>query len=185
MAGTSTHGLLLTPSPNYSITGFSDSDWATNLDDRKSTTEYCIFVGHNLVSWSSKKQKVVSKSSTEAEYKSIVVVLADITWIQSLMTELRIPSSTPIIHYDNLGVVHIAANPVLHSRSKHFELGLHFVRDRVQRKQLLVVHLPSQFQLADVLTKPLSETMFQKFKDKLKVVDNSLISLWGVLDIIL
>ena len=180
LAGTSTHGLLLTPSPNYSITGFSDSDWATDLDDRKSTTGYCIFVGRNLVSWSSKKQKAVSRSSTEAEYRSIAAALADITWIQTLLTELRIPSSsTPIIHSDNLGAVHIAANPVLHSRSKHFELDLHFVRDRVQHKQLLVVHLPSQFQIADVLTKPLSGTMFQKFKDKLRVVDNSPISLWG------
>ena len=102
------------------------------------------------------------------------------------MTELRIPSSTPIINSDNLDVVHIAANPVLHSRSKHFELDLHFVHDRVQHKQMLVVHLPSQFQITDVLTKPLSGTMFQKFKNKLRVVDNSPISLWGgVLDIIL
>jgi len=179
LAGTSTHGLLLTPSPNYSISSFSDSDSATDLDDRKSTTGYCIFVGRNLVSWSSKKQNVVSRSSTEAEYRSIVAALADITWIQSLLTELRIPSSTPIIHSDNLGVVHIAANPVMHSRSKHFELHLHFVRDRVQHKQLLVVHLLCQFQIVDVLTKPLPGTMFQKFKDKLRVVDNSPISLWG------
>jgi len=78
LVGTPTHGLLLTPSPTYSIIGFSDFDWATDLDDHKSTTGYCIFVGHNLVSWSSKKQKVVSRSSTEAEYKSIVVALADI-----------------------------------------------------------------------------------------------------------
>jgi len=94
------------------------------------------------------------------------------------MIELRIPSSTPTIHFDNLGVVRIAANLVLHSRSKHFELDLHFICDRVQHKQLLVVHLPSQFQIVDVLTKPLSGTMFQKFKNKLQVVDNSLVSLW-------
>ena len=91
---------------------------------------YCIFVGHNLVSWSLKKQKVVSRSSIEAEYRSIVAAHADIIWIQSLMIELRITSSTPTIHYDNLGVVHIVVNPVLHSRSKHFELDLHFVRDQ-------------------------------------------------------
>jgi len=134
LVGTSTHGLLLNPSPNYSITAYSDSNWATDLDDRKSTTGYCIFVGRNLVSWSSKKQKVVSRSSTDAEYRSIAAALTNITWIQSLMTELRISSSTPIIHSDNLSVVHIVVNPVLHSLSKHFELDLHFVCDRVQHK---------------------------------------------------
>jgi len=106
---------------------------------------YCIFVGHNLVCWSLKKQKVVSRSSTEAEYRSVAAALADIISIQSLMTELRITSSNPTIHSDNLGVVHIAANPVLHSHSKQFELDLHFVCDHVQNKPLLLVHLPSQF----------------------------------------
>jgi len=125
LAGTSTDGLHFSSSSTYSITGFSDSDWATDLDDRKSTTGYCIFVGNNLVSWSSKKQKVVSRSSTEAEYRSVAAALADIIWIQSLMHELRVTSPTPQLYSDNLGAVQLAANPVMHSQSKHFELDLH------------------------------------------------------------
>jgi len=78
LAGTETQGLRLYSSSSYSVVGFSDSNWATDLDDRKSTSSYCIYVGRNLISCSSKKQKVVSRSSTEVEYRSVAAALADI-----------------------------------------------------------------------------------------------------------
>jgi len=77
------------------ITGFKDSDWATDLDDHKSTNGYCIFVGPNPVSWVLKKQKVVSRSNTKAKYSSVVVALADIIWIKSLLRELRFALPLP------------------------------------------------------------------------------------------
>ena len=113
----SLHLFLLTPSPTHFITGFSVCNRATDFDDRKFTTEYCIFVGRNLVSWSSKKQKLVFRRSTEVKYRSVATALSDIIWIQSLMTDLHITSSTPTLYYDNLDVVQIAANPVMHSCS--------------------------------------------------------------------
>ncbi|XP_068483272.1 uncharacterized mitochondrial protein AtMg00810-like [Phaseolus vulgaris] len=76
--GTETQGLRLYSSSSYFVVGFSDSNWATDLDDRKSTSSYCIYVGRNLISWSSKKQKVVSRSSTEVEYRSVAAALANI-----------------------------------------------------------------------------------------------------------
>ena len=76
VAGTTAHGLHLHPSSTSSIMGFSDADWATDLDDRRSTTGYCVYLGKNLISWSSQKQKVVSRSTTEAEYRSVAAVLA-------------------------------------------------------------------------------------------------------------
>jgi len=182
LAGTSSHGLHLCSSLSYSIMGFSDSYWATNLDDRKSTTSYCIFLGLNPISWVSKKQKVVSRSSTKAEYRSVATALTDMIWIQSLLNELRISSTTPRLYCDNLSDVQLAANPIMHSRSKHFELDLHFVRDHVLAKSLTLIHLPSQFQVADILTKPIFGSPFHSFRCKLRVFDKpSHLSLQGLL----
>ena len=149
------------------------------MDDRKSTIGYCVYLGNNIIFWNSQKQKVVSRSSTEIEYRSIAAVLSEIIWISSLLHELRLPSIVPTIHSDNLGVVLLAANPITHSRSKHFELDLHFLRDRVQQHQTHLVHLPGIFEVVDILTKPLSTISFIKFRHKLKVECNPIISLRG------
>jgi len=105
LAGTENHGLIIQRSEHKSIIGFSDADWATDTYDRKSTTRYCIYFGANFVSWSSHKQKVISRSSTEAEYRSIVAVLAKILWLTSLFQELHISTEVPKIYSDNLGAV--------------------------------------------------------------------------------
>ena len=100
----------------------------------------------------------------------MAATLADLTWIQNLLTELHQPCTLPpSLFCDNISVVHLSANPILHSRTKHFELDLFFVRDRVIKKQVHITHIPSSEQIADVLTKPLSTQSFLKFKDKLRV----------------
>jgi len=184
LARTENHGLIIQRSQHKSIIGFSDADWATNTDDRKSTTGYCIYFGANIVSWSSHKQKVVSRSSTEAEYRSIAAVLAEILWLTSLLQELHISTEVPKIYSDNLGAVQLAANPIMHSRTKHFELDFHFVRDTIQQMRAQLIHLPAQFQIPDILTKPISGTTFSRIRDKLMVVINPTISLRGMLNII-
>jgi len=119
----------------------------------------------------------VSQSSTEAEYRSIAAVLADIIWLMSLLNELLIHPSLSKIYSDNLGAVLLSANPVMHSRTKHFQLDMHFVRDYIQKKKVSLVHLPAPYQVADVLTKALSKSAFTHFRDKLMVVINPTISL--------
>ena len=116
LAGTPTHGLLFTPNTHPSIQAFTDADWGSNPDDRKSTIGYCIFIGTNLISWSSKKQVVVSHSSTEAEYRSIASTCTKISWLMSLLKEINLHISIPIINSDNLSTMLLTANPVMHTR---------------------------------------------------------------------
>ena len=142
----------------------------------KSTSGCCVYFGHNLISWFSQKQKVVLRSSTKAKYRSIAALLAEIKWLQNLLSKLRLALHTPTIFSDNLGAVLITSNPVMHSRSKHFEIHLHFVWDFVHKKEVQLLHLPAHYQVADILTKPLSSNAFLSFKSKLRVVNNPTLS---------
>ena len=100
LAGTINFGLSFLPSstgPSFSLHAYCDADWASDPDDTRSTSEAAVFFGSNLVSWWSKKQSVVARSSTEAEYRSLALATAEVTWIKSLLSDLRIPHATPII----------------------------------------------------------------------------------------
>lgn len=164
------YGITLRSSPHLSLIGFSDADWGNDPDDRRSMTGFCIFLGSNIVSWSSKKQHTISRSSMEAEYRGLANATTEIVWIQSLLHELRVPMAhKPLIWCDNLSTVALSANPVFHSRSKHFELDLHFVREQVMDKRLQVNHISSHEQIADVLTKSLSANNFHRLRKKLTV----------------
>ncbi|KAH9671623.1 retrovirus-related pol polyprotein from transposon RE1 [Citrus sinensis] len=152
------------------LTGYTDADWACDIDDRKSVGAYCIYLGNNLISWSSKKQSVVTRSSAESEYRSLAAACAEITWLQSLFSEMNLQcTSTPMIWCDNKSATELAKNPVYHSRTKHIELDMHFIRDKVVAKELQINYIPSEEQIADVLTKPLTFNHFNFFRSKLNV----------------
>ena len=106
----------------------------------------------------------------------MAAVASELLWIQTLLSELKITHLTPIIHCDNQSAVALSHNPVLHARTKHMELDLFFVRERVLSKTLLVCHVPADLQTADILTKALSPTRFLELKSKLKVSDPALLS---------
>ncbi|KAK3004360.1 hypothetical protein RJ639_020191 [Escallonia herrerae] len=151
---------------------YSDSDWAGDPTDRTSTTGYVTYLGSTPISWCSKKQRSVSRSSTEAEYRAVAAALAETNWLTNLLRELRFPlKAIPRILCDNVGTTYICENPVFHSKMKHIAIDFHFVRDQVQRKEVEVKHLHSADQVADVLTKPLPRASFSRMFDKLGVAD--------------
>ena len=113
---------------------------------------------------------MVSKSSAKSEYRSLVALSAELVWIQSLLKELCLPIAPPTIWCDNQSVAHLAHNPVFHSRAKHIEINLHFIREKVLRNELVTKYVPSQDQIADILTKHLSTTHFCNLHIKLSVI---------------
>ena len=161
-------------SPSVGISIFTDADWAGCVDDRRSTGGFAIFVGSNLVSWSSKKQPTVSRSSTEAEYKALANGAAEAMWVDTLLQELGVARQrVPILWCDNLGATYLTANPVFHARTKHIEIDFHFVRERVADGALEVRFISSDDQLADVFTKPATRQMLDRFRTNLNLVCTS------------
>jgi histone deacetylase 1/2 len=148
---------------------FSHHDWE-QYDNRGE--KFCGQIGPNLISWWSKKQQVVARSSTQAEYRSLAQATADVLWLQTLLKELTVPFCTPTIYCDNQSAVLLAHNPILHSRTKHMEIDLFFVREKVIAKQLSITHIPGTDQLADILTKPVSTEKFLHMRTKLNVKDS-------------
>ena len=109
--------------------GYCDADWADDRVDMRSTTGYCTFTGGNLVTWKSKKQKVVSCSSVEEEYRAMGKFISELIWIRNLMRDLGIETTTTItMHCDKQAAIHIASNSVFHERSKHTEVDCRKVR---------------------------------------------------------
>ncbi|MED6175812.1 hypothetical protein PIB30_116826 [Stylosanthes scabra] len=167
--GTADQGIYFTKCTDFKLLAFSDANWASDLDDRRSTTGYCIYLRANLISWKCSKQIKVSRSSTEAEYRAIATTQTEIMAIQLLLQELQIPQPhSPTIYCDNMSSCHLPANPIMHSRSKHFETDLFFIRDLVNQKTF-VAHINAQDQVADILTKPLSIKLFDRFRSKLRL----------------
>ena len=166
--GTLNIGVHFFANTSLDLSAFSDADWAGCLTTRRSTTGYCVFIGKNIISWCAKKQHIVSCSSTEDEYRAMANTTAELTWLTFILKDLHIPmTSPPTLYCDNLSALHMTINPIFHARSKHIELDYHFVRERVALGQLITKHIPTNEQVADLFTKPMSKAALTSFQNKL------------------
>ena len=156
-----------------SITAYSDSDWATCTDTRRSLTGYCIFMGTSLISWKTKKQKTVSKSSCKAEYRSLAATVCELLWISYILRDLKVKFKIPVsLWCDNKSAIHITENPIFHERTKHLDIDCHLVRDQFKLGFVLPKHIPTNEQLADLFTKGLcGPVQFQFLLSKMHLDD--------------
>ena len=158
---------------SFDLVGYSDSDYAGDKVDRKSTSGTCQFLGRSLVSWSSKKQNSVSLSTAEAEYIAAGSCCAQLLWMTQTLKDYGIYVKHVPLLCDNESAIKIAHNPVQHSRTKHIEVRHHFIRDHVAKGDINLKHVRTNKQLADIFTKPLDEKVFCRLRGELNIIDAS------------
>ncbi|KAJ9557956.1 hypothetical protein OSB04_012570 [Centaurea solstitialis] len=167
LKGTPNMGLWYSKDSGFDLTAYSDSDFAGCKIDRKSTTGGCHLLGGKLVSWTSKKQNSVSTSTAEAEYVAAGICCAQVLWLRNQLQDYDIQLSKIPIYCDNTSAIAIANNPVLHSKTKHIEVRYHFIRDHVMNGDIELHFVPTEYQLADLFTKPLDVTRFNMLLSEL------------------
>ena len=145
--------------------GFSDSDWAGDLDDRRSTSGYIFQVGGTAVSWKSRKQSCVALSTAEAEYIALSQAAQEAIWLKQLNTDLKVESSEPTtIYEDNQAAICLSKNPQGHGKSKHIDIKYHYIRDQVHNRTIELKYCPTENMVADMLTKGLARERFEKLR---------------------
>lgn len=153
------------------LLAYSDAGWVSDPDDCRSQYGFAIFHGNNLISWTSRKQKVVARSSTEAEYRALAYTAAELLWIKHLIRDLHAPVQLPpTLLCDNIGATFMCKNPVISTRSKHIQLDFHFVREQVESGDLKIGHVSSLDLLTDIFTKPLSKDRVAHLRSNLQVL---------------
>ncbi len=163
LKGTSNLALKYQKSKDGVLIGYSDADWAGDLDDRHSTSGNLFIMSGATISWTSKKQATVSLSTAEAEYIALNTSTQEAVWLQRLLEGLEKKYKPTIIMGDNQGSIAIARNPVFHARTKHIDIRHHFIREALQDGVIDLHFCPTDEMVADVLTKPLPRNRFEQF----------------------
>ncbi|RVW93623.1 Retrovirus-related Pol polyprotein from transposon RE1 [Vitis vinifera] len=165
-------GVLYENRGHTQVVGYTDADWAGSPTDRRSTSGYCVFIGGNLISWKSKKQDVVARSSAEAEYRAMALATCELIWLRHLLQELRFGKDEQMkLICDNQTALHIASNPVFHERIKHIEVDCHFIREKIASGCVATSFVNSNDQLADIFTKSLRGPRIKYICNKLGAYD--------------
>jgi hypothetical protein len=168
--GTPDFSLLLCRSSSSDLIVYTDTDWVGCPDTHRSMSGYTVFLGDNLVSWSAKRQTIISRSSAEAKYHVVTNGVADATWLLQLLHELQaLPSRCTLVYCDNISAVYLSANPVHHQHMKHMEIDLHFIREKFVISQARVLHVSMTSQFTDIFTKSFHSSVFNEFQSSLNI----------------
>ncbi|RVW89814.1 Retrovirus-related Pol polyprotein from transposon RE2 [Vitis vinifera] len=169
---TPSQGVLYENRGHTQVVGYTDADWAGSPTDRRSTSGYCVFIGGNLISWKSKKQDVVARSSAEVEYRAMALATCELIWLRHLLRELRFGKDEQMkLICDNQAALHIASNPVFHERTKHIEVDCYFIREKIASGCVATSFVNSNDQLADIFTKSLRGPRIKYICNKLGAYD--------------
>jgi hypothetical protein len=162
VAGTLDHGLYNPRCPGEAhLFGYSDSDYAGDIDTSKSTSGILFFLGKCPISWQSVKQQVVAMSSCEAEYIAASTASTQVIWLARLLSDLLGRDVGAVeLRVDSQSALALAKNPVFHERSKHIWMRYHFIRDCLAEGSIHAHYINTKDQLADLLTKPLERIKF-------------------------
>ena len=173
-SGTFSHGLVLggLDSTLPVLVGYSDSDWAGDLDTRKSRTGYVFLLNDGCITWQSKKQPTVALSTSEAEYMSLSSATQELRWLIQFLGELGFQKSPVLLHQDNQGCIQMAKGFAQHSRSKHIDIRHKHIEQSIADGLLTVPYIPTRDMLADLLTKPLNAPRFMDLRDRLQIISH-------------
>ena len=172
LKGVPGQGLLLKSDSNVRVYAYYDADWGACPLTQRSLSGYYITIGGLTISWKTKKQSTVSRSSAKAEYRAMANVTSVFIWIKSFLVSLWVFLDKPMkLYCDNQETLHIAKNSFFHEQTKHIEIDCHFFRERLLSRDLETTYVPSKYQTADIFTKPLKKQQFQVLKGKLGIVN--------------
>ncbi len=165
-------GLLFKRGEKLTLEAYTDADYAGSVSDRRSTSGYCTFLCGNLVTWRSKKQNVVARSSAEAKFRAMAHGICELLWMKIILDDLKVNYEGSMrLFCDNKSAISIAHNPIQHDRTKHIEIDRHFIKEKLDCGLITTSYIPTGHQLADVLTKGLSTERFRQLTCKLGMID--------------
>lgn len=161
---TNDYGLLYTYDTSSSLVGYYYADWVGSSEDRKTTYGGCFFLSNNLISWFSKKIDLFSLSTVEVEYIAIGYSCTPLIWMKQMLQNYDVLQDVTTLYCDNLSAINISKNLVQQIRTKHIDIRHHFICDLVENKQIILEHISTKNQVADIFTKVLETTQFEALR---------------------